>query len=196
MSIGGQDEWVSVARDKDDNCIPIFHLRAVHMKARSEQEGRPVYENRVFVEVFAPGSKNEVHVAQVKDEHKKRWPVEWAKFERNNDTTVEGTPLEQWPFLDAARIAELKHYNILTVEHVLNVSDANKHVLGLDANKLQERARQFLQGSSDTEKELRAEIAELKSRLDRAEQASAQRRQQPKIEEEEVPKPATRRKKT
>jgi hypothetical protein len=157
MAVGGSAEWVGVARDKDDGCIPLFHMHAHHMKRASEREGRPIYEQRQFVKILIPGQKNEVPDREVTDEDKARWPEAWAKFTAKQEAILDGTPIDQWPYLNVARVAELQALNILTVEQLSKVADGYLQNIGMDGAQLRDRARQFIAGTSETEKELRTE---------------------------------------
>ena len=142
------------------DCVPQFYMRAVRNAARSETEGRPVFDEAAYVRVLVPGDRNSVVDRRVEDADRERWPSRWAAFEARRERPA-GTPIEHWPYLTVARAAELKAAEILTVEQVAGADEAALERIGGDAAALAERARQFLQPQSETETELREEIARL-----------------------------------
>ena len=142
------------------DCVPHFYMRAVRNAARSETEGRPVFDEAAYVRVLVPGDRNNVVDRRVEAADRERWPSRWAAFEARRERPA-GTPIEHWPYLTVARAAELKAAEILTVEQVAGADEAALERIGGDAAALAERARQFLQPQSETETELREEIARL-----------------------------------
>lgn len=148
---------------EDNDCRPVFKMVPVENKAKSREAGRPIYEEREYVEIIIPGSRNERPVRRVQDEDKERWPREYAAFKRNQEETQEGTPLEQWPRMTRSRVHELKAVGVFSVEDLAALSDQNLANVGPDARELRDNAKAFL-GSDDDEKErLKARIEELES---------------------------------
>ncbi len=143
------------------DCVPQFYMRAVRNAARSETEGRPVFDEAAYVRVLVPGDRNSVVDRRVMDADRERWPDRWAAFLARRERPA-GTPIEHWPYLTVVRAAELKALDILTVEQAAEADEATLERIGGDAAALAERARQFLQPQSETETELRQEIARLK----------------------------------
>jgi len=157
--------WENFAAEQQaggrDDCIPHFYMRAVRNPARSEAEGRPVFDEAAYVRVLVPGDRNSVVDRRVGDADRERWPRRWAAFLARRERPS-GTPIGHWPYLTVARVAELKALEVLTVEQVAEADEATMERIGEDAAALAERARHFLQPQSETETELREEIARLK----------------------------------
>ncbi|HLI66318.1 MAG TPA: hypothetical protein VKU90_08120 [Caulobacteraceae bacterium] len=126
--------------------IPRFKTEAVHLPFRSKEAGRPIYEDREFVEILIPGDRRSMPVEPVNDEHKARWPKEYEAFRAGQEAPLEGTPLADWPNsrLTRARAEELAYFNIRTVEHLAAVNDAQLANLGMGARELRQAARTFL----------------------------------------------------
>src|SRR5580700_8892848 len=105
--------------------IPRFKTEAVHLPYRSKEAGRPIYEDREFVEILIPGDRRSMAVEPVNEEHKARWPREYEAFRAGKETPLTGTPLADWPnsSLTRARVEELAYFNIRTVEHLAQVAD-------------------------------------------------------------------------
>jgi hypothetical protein len=129
--------------------IPRFKTEAVHLPYRSKEAGRPIYEDREFVEILIPGDRRSMAVEPVNDEHKARWPKEYEAFRAGKETPLTGTPLADWPnsSLTRARVEELAYFNIRTVEHLAQVNDTQLGNLGMGARALREAARKFLEVS-------------------------------------------------
>ena len=143
-----------------DDCVPHFYMRAVPNAARSETEGRPVFDEAAYVKVLVPGDRNSVVDRRVGDADRERWPRRWAAFLARRERPA-GTPIQHWPYLTVARAAELKALDLLTVEQVAEADEATRARIGGDGDALAERARHFLQPQSETETELRERIAGL-----------------------------------
>ena len=76
--------WETFAAEQQsggrDDCIPHFYMRAVRNPARSEAEGRPVFDEAAYVRVLVPGDRNSVVDRRVGDADRERWPRRWAAF--------------------------------------------------------------------------------------------------------------------
>ena len=164
--------------------IPRFKTEAVHLPFRSKEAGRPIYEDREFVEILIPGDRRSMAVEAVSDAHKVRWPKEYAAFRAGQEPPLEGTPLADWPnsSLTRARVEELAYFNIRTVEHLAQVNDAQLANLGMGARALREAAAKFLEvarhGTGPLER-LVAENLTLKDENARLERALAEANARP-----------------
>lgn len=165
LDVGTVDEWVGVANEGKDDCIAHFHYEAVQNKAKTEQKGRPVFDQIPFVKIRIPGDNTSVVDRKVTDADKERWPATWERFCKKQEQVAEGTPVEHWPRLTVAQVALLKHLGIPTVEALANVGDSALEKIGPGARELQNHARAWLKPQSDREGELQAELASVKSEL-------------------------------
>lgn len=178
--IGSYDEWVDVADRERDEAMPHFYMRAKQHKADTEKEGRAIFHQVPYVKILVPGDNKNIVDRPVKDEHKKRWPRLWQRFEETQSNVIEGTPIDQWPFLNVAQVAEMKAMNIQSVEQLANLSDGGLEKIGMGARALQKRAQDFLKPAGENEKSLREENAELKQRMAEMEAKLEQAINQPK----------------
>ena len=171
--------WEAFAAEQQsggrDDCIPHFYMRAVRNPARSEETGRPVFDEIAYVRVLVPGDRNSVVDRRVSDADRERWPRRWSAFLARRERPS-GTPVEHWPYLTVARVAELRALDVFTVEQVAGADDALMGRIGEGAAELADRARQFLQPQPETETDLRAEIAGLKREIGRLEADNARLR--------------------
>lgn len=149
-----------------------FHYEAVLNGAKSREAGRPVYEDRVYVEILVAGMSKQTVNRPITDKDKRRFPLEWAAFENGEESKRSGTPLGMWPRLSGqpAMVAMLEAQNVFTVEDVASLPDGRIGVLGMGGYKLRKDALDFLAGSAiqardDRTEALEAENAALKARL-------------------------------
>lgn len=151
-----------------DGLRALFYERPIKNDDLSEKEGRPVFEAHDFVRILIPGDNKSVPDRAVKEEDKRRWPEAWEAYKNKERGKIIGMPLKEWAFLTATRCAELNALGLHTVEEIAGITDAHVGRLGADGRKLRERAQQHLQQASDTEKQLREEVAAYKDALDNA----------------------------
>ena len=126
-----------------------FYQRAISNEFKSALEGRPIMEMADFVLIEVPGDNLTVIDTFAADEHKKRFPIQWARYQNEKtDGDIEGTLLHDWPVLNAASAAELKHFKFYTVEQIAQASDAQLNTLGMAAGMsplaLRDKAKAFL----------------------------------------------------
>lgn len=173
-----------------DTARPRFFTDAVQNMAQSEKEGRPIFEDKEMVEIRVPGDKHLTWIGPVTEkmringqliDSRERWPEHYAAFKRGEQRAVTGTPLEHWPNpgLTAARVAEYKAINILSVEELANVSDSALPKMGMGARELREQARAYIEKAKGAaaDNAMARELADLRARL-AALEAPAQAEQQ------------------
>ena len=172
--------WETFAAEQQsggrDDCIPHFYMRAVRNPARSEENGRPIFDEIAYVRVLVPGDRNSVVDRRATAPDRERWPDRWAAFLARRERPA-GTPVEHWPYLTVARVAELKALELFTVEQVAGADAALTGRIGEGAAELVRRARQFLQPQTETETALRAEIARLRREVSRLDTANTRLRE-------------------
>ena len=132
-----------------------FYQRAINNEFKSALEGRPIMEMRDFILIEVPGDNLTVIDTFAVDEHKERFTVQWARYQNEKtDGDIEGTLLNDWPVLNAAIAAELKHFKFYTVEQVAAASDAQLNTLGMAAGMsplaLRDKAKAYLGSAKDT----------------------------------------------
>ena len=130
--------------------IAIFYTDAVHLGFRSEQEGRPIYEDREFIKIMIPGDARTEVVRQATDQDKDRFDKEYAIFKRNgsSDDQVIGTPLSQVPWISPSQAKEMSALNIRTVEHLAEMTDTGLQKLGLGARDFKLKAQAYLDAAA------------------------------------------------
>lgn len=127
-----------------------FYTEAVEIPGETVKQGRPIYENRDFVAIINPGSRDEV-VRIAKDKAKQDPYVAHAYkvWKDTQEQPSDGTPLEQVPFLNPALVKELKALNIHSLEALAALPDAAKQRF-MGANEFQAKAKAFLASAADS----------------------------------------------
>lgn len=159
----------------------------------SEQEGRPVFETVLLMQITIPGAENKtpsaisrmVHEVErhtidgriiknksVYDKYKEY--IERFKADEEFED-LGGTPIQQWPQIDQRRATVLKAMGVLTVEALVDLPDGNLSSLGMGARELQAKAKAWLEmasKSADVQKyaaenvRLRADVDTLKKQIE------------------------------
>ena len=170
----------------EKNVYATFSIEPVHMEFKSNEAGRPIYEDREFVRIFVAGdSKSEVY-RQVEASDKERFAEQYRRFKENagDDAQLVGTPLEQWPAVSRSLVAEFAALKIRTVEQLADLSDTGVQAFGMGGQEWRNKARAYLlaakdgaaaialQSALDKRDEeiamLRGQIKELATRMDEA----------------------------
>lgn len=128
----------------DGNNFPQFYMQSVQDHAASEMAGRPIFREEEWVNIIMPGNPTTRPVFKVNNEHRERWPKEYAAFKDGIEMSPEGTPLEEWPILRKPQVLELKALGFKTVEHLRDMDDLAIQRIGMGGRILKERAEAFL----------------------------------------------------
>lgn len=134
-----------VQGQQTDNTVPRFHIKAVQNNFRTEQEGRPIFEDFEYVEIWIPGDQRSVVDRRVKPDDRARWPNHYAAFKAEKEYIGEGLPLAEWSAVTRSQVEEMKHFKIFTVEQLANLSDAQlQGSFAIGGTALREQARAYV----------------------------------------------------
>lgn len=143
------------AFNPDSRLSARFFTKPLQNNFRSEIEGRPIFEDIEMVEIHVPGDKYNIVCQPTREDHKKRFPLQWAHYanRKEGDQRLAGkTPINQWPRLTPAQAEELRHMKFLSVEDVANASDTALQALGMVGGMspfaFREHAQRFLQAAA------------------------------------------------
>jgi len=149
--------------DKGDENLRVSFANFPHYNEEaSNKEGRPIFDEKVYVTIIVPGQTDIVHrIAWSKDFH--RFPKQYAAFKTNaNQDAASGTPLKVLPWLQQNQVKELEYFNCFTVEQLANMPDATVGRF-MALQSLKQRAKDYLEQAKDAS-HLTAMRAELESR--------------------------------
>lgn len=132
----------------------IFYSKPVQNDFETKAQGRPIFSDMDWVKIIVPGDKNNIIDTYAREDHKVRFPVQWARYQNQKQGNVEtGTPLTAWPLISAAKAEELRALNFKTVESIALASDGQLQTLGMVAGmapyEFRSRAQRYLQAAKD-----------------------------------------------
>jgi uncharacterized protein YoxC len=151
QAMGQLDNTIDSAADNprfagDANLFVRFFNHPHPHKQKTLEEGRPIFEDRAYIEIIVPGDRGNSVNRPVRDQDKRRFPRLWQQFQQGANQTQIGTPLEAWPGITRAHVEELKYFKIFTVEQLAQVPDnIAQRFMGI--NVLQQKARDFIEAS-------------------------------------------------
>jgi hypothetical protein len=153
----------------DNNLVVKFYMHPRMNRLRSEEEGRPIFEEMPYIQILTPGNKDSIIQRPASEMDKRRFAEHYRKFEaRITEEAVEGTLLEEWPGVTRSQVEELRYFNIRTVEQLVNISDGNaQNIMGFQM--LKAKAEKFLEMSAkeaelERQEELLARLEALEAR--------------------------------
>ena len=153
-----------------------FYIDSKHMGFKSEEAGRPVYEDTEFVKIMIPGDKNTIHEREATAHDRERFTLEYARFKNGlkEEEQAVGTPLKHWAAISRSMAKEFASFNIHTVEQLAGMSDTAKQAFGMGAHEWSKKAQAMLDVSKNTaaaekyaaeNESLRQRITELESQF-------------------------------
>ena len=127
---------------------PHFYIDFVEDPVKTKLVGRPVMRAVERVTVLVGSDRTHRPVFTVTDEHRRRWPDDYAAFRAAVPADLEGgVPLRGMPGLSLKREHELKALNVLFVEQLLTGTDDEAVKLyGPDAPALRKAAIAYMRG--------------------------------------------------
>lgn len=155
----------------DDQLHVRFYKHAELNSARSREEGRKIYEDKIYIRIVAPANRlNEID-RQATESDKVRFAAHYQRFIAGLEQMTAGTPISELPRISAAQVLELQALKVDTVEQLSTMPDHTVQLLGLGGMTLKSQAIAFLARSKSVDElaqrsaEQAAEIAELKKLL-------------------------------
>tara|TARA_R110000851_G_scaffold129651_1_gene262740 strand:+ start:22992 stop:23642 length:651 start_codon:yes stop_codon:yes gene_type:complete len=148
--------------------VKFFH-KNVQNKLESQKQGRPIFTEKIYIEIRIAGQRDAQACRPVTHADKQRFPAHFKAFEDRVEPPTEGMPLAEWPQITRTQADELAFLHVKTVEQLASVKDSNiSNYMG--GYTLRDKAKKWLElndaNTVDHEKEeMRSEIAELKAAI-------------------------------
>jgi hypothetical protein len=172
-----REEYDANPQDFQDNSMKGVHARFYWFpykdEAASAEAGRPIFQDREFVELLAPGNSTNIVRRKVSDMDRRNFPQQYALFKQGDSEQMVGTPLAEWPMVTRSHVEELAYIKCRTVEQLAEINDAACNTMpGL--YDLKKKAKLWLEkAASDApftamakeNEELRARIAALEESM-------------------------------
>ena len=144
----------------DGSALRIWRDSAQN-KFLSEQEGRPIFDEVIYCEVIAPGSRDSSPVFELtRDFHKlmnhpdrmfgPKFPelrefVERFEKDEAIDISLSGTPLSQWSEMPRTMVSALKAQSIFTVDALAELPDTKLGLVGPDGRSWKMKAQAYIE---------------------------------------------------
>ena len=156
-----------------ENLVVKFYQKAVLDRVKSAEEGINVFKDKTYVTYRAAGKQDNIIDRPMREDDKVRFQRQWNQYLANEEQTVEGTPLVEWPALRPAEYENLKAMGIQTVEQLAELADVKvQGFMGVPHLKGKAKAwlaaRGDVAAAAEVERQLAerdARIAELENRL-------------------------------
>lgn len=141
-------------------------------KFLSQQQKRPVFEEKFHIVKMVPGDKDLVIDRPLREERdgqlgdRELFPDAWQRFLRNRENKIPGMPIEMWHSINDTQKAEFRAMNIFTIEQFANLPDAMAgKIMGF--HELRKKALVFVDSGKDAEARAEADRknAALEARL-------------------------------
>jgi hypothetical protein len=112
---------------------------------KSVEEGRPFFENKIFVKIHPPGERLNIVDREASDTDKRRFPMQWAQFQQNSPQVSNGTPIEMLFAANPATAAALQASGVHTVEQCAALSAHAIETIGMGAQTWVNEATRYLE---------------------------------------------------
>lgn len=133
----------------DENLYVKFFMRPVQNNFKTEKEGRPIFEDRLYVSILSPGSLLSKIERQASDIDKQRFPKQWMSYQNNQQAETTGTPVDEWPSITRTQVEELKALKFYSVEQIAAASDAQINSIP-HGFELRRKAAAYIANAKDT----------------------------------------------
>ena len=176
----------------NSNLYVEFYEDALEIPFKSQQEGRPVYEQREFIRIIVPGDQTNIIDRPCNDQDRQDFPRQYARFQKGQGAVIDGTPLTQWPPVNKSQVKECEYHDIRSVEQLAAASDSVCMRMGMGYTELRNKAKAWLAAAKDASivtqmsalnDQMKGEIEALKQQIA---QLAAPKRGRPAKETEEA----------
>ncbi|MBQ0114195.1 MAG: hypothetical protein KBT03_13780 [Bacteroidales bacterium] len=155
---------------RNNNVFARFYDKAVKTDELNDN-GLPKFKNVTYVEIRTRDNLD-VFDQPARDEHKNRFPQEYARYLLEQKQKENGTPLNNFAFLTVEQLETCKFYGIFTVEVLAGIDDEKANAINIIAER--DIAKQFMDNAKATkgvsdwakkEKEYKAKIKKLEDEI-------------------------------
>ncbi len=139
----------------DDSGLYVeFSMEPIQNDQRSEEEGRPIFEDKEYITIRIIGDTKTVRkrpvqlnwVGNTPPDHE-RWPRQYQAFKSQQSQILDGTPIIEWASITKSDAASMKAMNIHTVEMLASLGENNLNWLG--ARQMRDKAKAWLEQAKD-----------------------------------------------
>lgn len=129
----------------DDKLIVGFYPRSIVNVAKSKASGRRICETKDYVKIQHPGETLNILDQPVTDDHKRRWPRQWAQYQQGRQQVPDGIPISLL-FPEQPSITDMLAGNAVhTVEQLAALSGHAIGAIGMGCQDWVNKATKYLE---------------------------------------------------
>lgn len=153
----------------DRTMIAMFYNRPTVDPGKSQEAGRPIYVDRVFVRIHPPGERLNIVDRAATAADQRRFPTQWHQFKDNRQQTPDGTPIDLLYPEHPSIGASLRAGGVHTIEQCAELSGTAIDQLGMGAQRYCNDAQKYIQaankgvGASQLRKELEERDSQIRT---------------------------------
>jgi hypothetical protein len=125
----------------------LFYRDAQHNKKKSQDAGRPIFEDVTMVRIGPPGERLNVVIRPASRADVQRFPREWARFEQGQPQVPDGTPVEMLYPERPSIGKQLKASGVHTVEQLSELSSHAIDQIGMGCQTWVNYAQKYVEDS-------------------------------------------------
>jgi hypothetical protein len=130
----------------DEHMRVIFYKKPVLNAMKSREEGRQVFDAEIFVRSHMPGEERlQENDRPATDEHKRRWPRQWAAFQQNREYVPDGTPIEHLFPANPEIPAMLRWHGFHTIDLLAKATPVAIETVGMGMSDWIAKAKKYLE---------------------------------------------------
>lgn len=133
----------------DEKLLVRFYLMEILNEARTASEGLNKYDDVEMVEILIPGCRDNC-IRKASDQDKHRFRRQYQAFLDSKGKGLEGTPLNQFPFISPSERKELEYFNIYTGENLIDLQDGYIDRIPLDIRSMVPKVKAFMEVAKDS----------------------------------------------
>jgi hypothetical protein len=165
-----------------------FYTNPVYDRVRSEREGTPIIDPKVYIE-FPRAGEVDVLRREATEIDKRRFPDQWKAYQESRQDMPVGTPLATLFPGFPERVELLRFFKCYTVEQLAEMSEHGVQKIGLGGFEWRKKAQDFIATAQSSKgyhqlhraiedrdatiAALEAKIAALGARIDESKQPAA-----------------------
>jgi len=146
---------------EDEGLVATFKIHTTKNEQKSIEAGRPIYDDNEMCEIRVPGNNDwcaypaheisrsgwvrDPDTGELKTiTYAERFSHQYHQFKARAEQTKAGTPLDYAPFLTDARRAELRAFNIYTMESLAAIEGQPLKNIGMQGREWKNKAQEYL----------------------------------------------------
>lgn len=111
-------------REAADKSVYVkFYTKPVKNEEKSITEGRPIFDDKEYLEIRTPGDQNNVIQRPVTQMDRDRFRRAYGAFKDGLEAVTSGTPLAEVAWITRSQVEELTHMKVMSLEQLSELRD-------------------------------------------------------------------------